>query len=77
MGPDEMYLKVLRELADKTVKPLCIVSEKMLSSSEVPSDWEQGNITPPFKKGKKARTTGQSVSSLYWARSESRSSLIL
>lgn len=53
MGPDEMYLKVLRELAHKIVKPLCVISEKFLRSSEVPGDWKWGNITPLLKKEKK------------------------
>ncbi|GAB0190192.1 mitochondrial enolase superfamily member 1 [Grus japonensis] len=47
MGPDEMYLQVLRELVDEVTKPLFIIL------SEVPTDWKRGNITPIFKKGKK------------------------
>lgn len=53
MGPDETYLKVLRELAHKIVKPLCVISEKLLRSSEVSGDWKWGNITPLLKKEKK------------------------
>uniref|UniRef100_A0A8V5GU01 Uncharacterized protein n=1 Tax=Melopsittacus undulatus TaxID=13146 RepID=A0A8V5GU01_MELUD len=52
MGPHEIHLRVLKELVSEVAKPLAIIFEKSWQSGEVPDNWEKGNITPIFKKGK-------------------------
>ena len=40
-------------MSDVVAEPLSIIFEKSWLSGEVPSNWEKGNITPVFKKGRK------------------------
>ena len=51
IGPEEMHPRVLKELADRVVRPLSMKFEKSWDSSEDPGDWKKGNIAPIFKKG--------------------------
>jgi len=49
-GPNKMHPRVLRELADKVVRPLSILFERSWRSGEGPTDCRRDNITPSFKK---------------------------
>ncbi|PKU31482.1 rna-directed dna polymerase from mobile element jockey-like [Limosa lapponica baueri] len=56
MGPDGMYLRVPRELADVIAKTLSIIFERSWRRGEVHEDWRKDNVTAVFKKGKKEDT---------------------
>ena len=51
MGPDEIHLRVLRELAEVIAEPLSIIYQRSLLTGEVPEDWRLANVTPIYKKG--------------------------
>ncbi|KAK4811010.1 hypothetical protein QYF61_015714 [Mycteria americana] len=51
MGPDEIHLRVLKELADVLIKPLSIIYQQSWLTGEVPADWRLANVTPIYKKG--------------------------
>ncbi|KAK4832451.1 hypothetical protein QYF61_023175 [Mycteria americana] len=54
MGPDEIHPRVLKELADVLTKPLSIIYQQSWLTGEVPADWRLANVTPIYKKGRKA-----------------------
>ena len=51
MGPDEIHLRVLRELAEVVAELLSIIYQRSLLTGEVPEDWRLANVTPIYKKG--------------------------
>jgi len=77
MGPDKVRLWVLRALVDEVAKLLSIVFEKSCQSSEVPTDWKGGNITPIFKKGEKEDPGNYRSVSLASAPSKSMEHILL
>lgn len=46
----------------------CPSSSKDHDNQEIPDDWKKGNVTLPFKKGKKRGAIGQVNFSLWEAR---------
>ncbi|GAB0209602.1 mitochondrial enolase superfamily member 1 [Grus japonensis] len=50
MGPDGIYPRVLRELAEALTKPLSIIYQQSWLTGEVPVDWSLENVTPIHKK---------------------------
>ncbi|RMC09404.1 hypothetical protein DUI87_14412 [Hirundo rustica rustica] len=52
MGPDEIHLRILKELLMSSQK-LSIIFELCWESGEDPADWKMENIVLIFKKGKK------------------------
>ncbi|GAB0178676.1 mitochondrial enolase superfamily member 1 [Grus japonensis] len=52
MDPDNIHLRVLRELAD-IVRPLSIILEKSWRAGDIPEDWKKANVTPCLQEGLK------------------------
>ncbi|KFP51828.1 RNA-directed DNA polymerase from mobile element jockey, partial [Cathartes aura] len=53
MGSDGTHLRVLKELANVTVRLLSIIFERSWQLEEVPHDWKKADVTPIFKKAGK------------------------
>ena len=51
MGPDEIHLRVLRELAEVIAELLSIIYQPSLLTGKVPEDWRLANVIPVYKKG--------------------------
>jgi len=50
MGPDGLYLRVHRELANVLARLHSIVFEKSWRLGEICKNWRKGNVTSMFKK---------------------------
>ena len=53
MGPDDMYPRVQKELADVIAKLLTTIFEKSWLSGGASGDWKKENIPLILKKGRK------------------------
>ena len=53
IGPDQIHLMVLKQLATAVAPILTVIFNKSLHSGEVPEDWRKANVAPIFKKGKR------------------------
>jgi len=57
MGPDVVYPRVMRELAEELTKPLSIISQQSQLTGEVPDGWTLANVMPPTRRAGR-RTSG-------------------
>uniref|UniRef100_A0A8C3IEJ8 Reverse transcriptase domain-containing protein n=1 Tax=Chrysemys picta bellii TaxID=8478 RepID=A0A8C3IEJ8_CHRPI len=53
-GPDDLHLRILKELAREIAGPLATIFNESVNSGVVPLDWRIANVVPIFKKGKKS-----------------------
>ena len=51
LKPDPM---VLRECAEAVAKPPAMIYQKSFDEGVVPENWKEANVSPVFKKGKRA-----------------------
>jgi len=51
MGPDEIHLRLLRELVEVIAELLCIIYQRSLLTGEVPEDRRLANGTLIYRKG--------------------------
>ena len=49
-GPDEIYPRMLRELADIIADPVAFLLNMILDSGTMPKDWKLAFVTPIYKK---------------------------
>uniref|UniRef100_A0A8B9VLG6 Reverse transcriptase domain-containing protein n=1 Tax=Anas zonorhyncha TaxID=75864 RepID=A0A8B9VLG6_9AVES len=54
MGPDGIHLRILRELVEELAKPLSIIYQQSWLLGKVPVNWRLANVTPIYKKGRRA-----------------------
>ena len=60
-GPDGIVPRILGDYADQLAEPLSYIFKKTLDSSIFPSDWQQANVVPIFKKGEKYKLSNYST----------------
>ena len=53
-GPDEIHLRLLKELSSVIAEPLAKLFQNSLVQGVLPNDWREANITALFKKGCKS-----------------------
>ncbi|KAJ7418387.1 hypothetical protein BTVI_29482 [Pitangus sulphuratus] len=53
IGPDEIHLRILKELADVIAKPPSMIFELSWKYREVPADWKLMNVVLVFRKDNK------------------------
>ena len=50
-GPDGLYPRVLKEIAEEIVEALVVIFQESLEAGRVIEDWKVANVTSLFKKG--------------------------
>ena len=54
-GPDNIYLKLIKETKSALKKPLKLLFTKSLEEEKIPISWKKANVTAIFKKGEKSK----------------------
>ena len=54
-GADDMMPRLLVEIADSIVEPLCNIYNSTLTDGVVPMDWRRANVSPIHKKGSRVQ----------------------
>ena len=54
LGPDELHIRVLKELATELGPVFAHLFQKSLDTGEIPKEWPLANICPLYKKGDRA-----------------------
>ena len=50
-GPDEIHLRMLKELAEQIVLTLAFFLNNTMEKNEIHADWKKAFVFPIFKKG--------------------------